>query len=79
VLKVKTYKQMIANLLEANNLSSGESKVKEFTIGKSKEKALITKKGSKYIVYIEGAKLDEFDSKKEAESSALEFAKLMGK
>ena len=70
---------MRTSLSEAVKLSSGESKVKEFTIGKSKLKALMTKKGSKFIVYIDDTKLDEFKSEKEAEESANEFAKLMGK
>jgi len=71
---------MMLNLSEAKNkIPSGEKKVKEFKIGKSKLDALLTKKGSKFIVYIDGTKLDEFKSEKEAEKSANEFAELMGK
>lgn len=70
----------MTNLSEAkNNIPAGEKKVKEFTVGKSKVPALITQKGSKFIVYIDGTKLDEFKSQKEAEGSADDFAKLMGK
>jgi len=75
-----TFKQLMTNLSEAKTkVPSGEKKVKEFTVGKSKVDALITKKGSKFMVYIDGTKLDEYKSEKEAEASAKEFADLMGK
>lgn len=70
----------MTNISEAKNkIPAGESKVKEFTVGKSKVPAVITKKGSKFIVYIDGTKLEEYKSQKEAEDSADDFAKLMGK
>lgn len=57
----------------------GEKKVKEFKVGKSKTPAMITQKGSKFVVYIDGEKLDTFKNAKEAENAANDFAKLMGK
>lgn len=70
----------MTSLSEAKNkVPSGESKVKEFTVGKSKVPTLITKKGSKFLVYIDGTKLDEFKSEKEAVEAANDFAELMGK
>lgn len=71
------FKQLRQKLNEAS-APSGEKKVKEFTVGKSKAPAMITKKGSNFVVYIDGTKLDVFKSEKEAVKAAEEFAKLMG-
>lgn len=75
-----SYKKFAQTLNEAKGkVPAGETEVKDFTIGKTKVPAKITQKGSKFIVYIDGIKLDEYKSQKEAEKSATEFAELMGK
>lgn len=72
------FKHLRQKLIEAN-APSGEKKVKEFKVGKSNTPAMITKKGSKFVVYIDGTKLDVFKNEKEAVKAAEDFAKLMGK
>lgn len=71
------FKQLRKKLNEAA-APSGEKKIKDFKVGKSKTPAMITKKGSKFVVYIDGTKLDVFKSEKEAQKAADDFAKLMG-
>ena len=73
------FKELRQKLNEAAKIPSGEKKVKEFTVGKSKTPAMITKKGSKFVVYIDGDKLDVFKSEGDAVKAANDFAKLMGK
>jgi len=41
--------------------------------------AIITKKGSAFIAYIDGDKLDQFKNQKEAEKAIMDFTKLMDK
>lgn len=72
------FKELRQKISEAS-APKGETKVKEFKVGKSKTPAMITKKGSKFVTYIDGTKLDVFKSEKEAEEAANDFAKLMGK
>jgi|TARA_B110000908_G_scaffold46977_1_gene57300 hypothetical protein len=72
--------QSFAELREKFTLGSGEKQVNAFKGGKSKKvDIVISQKGSKYIVYINGDKLDDsFKSPKDAEKSANDFIKLMG-
>ena len=72
-----TFKELRSNLTEAFRPPSGEKVVKTFKVGKKSE-AVITQKGGKFIAYVDGDKLDEFKSAKEAEKSTKEFADLMG-
>ena len=49
-------------------------------VGKGKKyPAVITKKGSYFCAYIDGDKLDDFKSQKEAEKAIADFTKLMDK
>lgn len=71
---MRTFQDLRSNL--ALNEASGKE-VKSFKIGK-KSKALITKKGSKFAVYIDGELLDKsYKSASDAEKAAKEFADLM--
>ena len=76
-----TFKQLRTNLSEAKKfkLPAGEKKVKEFTVGKPKSPAILAKKGSKFVVYINDTELDKFRSEKDAMKAANDFAKLMDK
>lgn len=67
-------------LREAIKLSSGEKQVKALKAGKKKKiDLLITQKGNKFAVYVNGDQLDDsFKSAKEAEKNANDFIKLMG-
>ncbi len=67
-------------LREAIKLSSGEKQVKALKAGKKKKIDLvITQKGNKFAVYVNGDQLDDsFKSAKEAEKNANDFIKLMG-
>jgi len=76
---MKTFKTLVQNLNEAFKAPAGEKVVKTLKLGsKNKVEAVITKKGSKFIAYVDGDKLDEFKSAKEAEKSMREIADLMG-
>lgn len=77
---MKTFNQIRQSLNEAIKLSSGEKEVKSMKVGKGKKfPAVITKKGSAFIAYIDGDKLDQFKSQKEAEKAIMDFTKLMDK
>ncbi len=77
---MRTFKQFReANLNEAYKPSSGEKIIKQFKVGKDKFEAVISKKGSKFISYIDGDMLDQFNTAKEAESAINDFVKLIGK
>lgn len=67
-------------LREKVKLGSGEKQVKAFKAGKSnKIDVVITQKSNKFVVYINGEKLDDsFKSLKDAENSSNDFIKLMG-
>ena len=54
-----------------------EKVVDSFTVGKDKLKAEIQKKGSNYVAKVDGEKLDEFKSEKEARKGIDDFVKLM--
>jgi hypothetical protein len=67
-------------LSEAFKAKAGEKVVKTFKVGKNKKyDAVITKKGSQFIAYIDGDELDTFKSQKDAESGIKDFTDLMGK
>lgn len=67
-------------LREKVKLAGGERQVKAFKAGKKKKTdVVITQKGSKFAVYINGDKLDDsFKNAAEAEKNANDFIKLMG-
>ncbi len=77
---MKTFKTLRTNLAEAAyKLKAGEKLVKKFKVGKKKKyEAVITKKGNFFCVYVDGDKLDEFKTAKDAEKAAKEFTDLMG-
>jgi len=77
---MKTFKQFRIDLNEgAYKAKPGEKVVKSFKVGKKKKyEAVITKKGNFHCVYVDGDKLDEFKSIKDAEKAAKEFTDLMG-
>jgi len=77
---MKTFNQIRQSLNEGLKLSSGEKEVKSMKVGKGKKyPAVITKKGSYFCAYIDGDKLDDFKSQKEAEKAIADFTKLMDK
>ena len=78
---MKTFQQIrnLTSLEEAFKLPSGEKQVKKFKVGKEKYDAVVTKKGSSFVAYIDGDKLDVFKSAKDAEKAINDFTKLMGK
>jgi hypothetical protein len=67
-------------LREKVKLAGGEKQVKTFKAGKKKKTdIIITQKGGKFAVYVNGDKLDDsFKNAKEAEKNANDFIKLMG-
>jgi hypothetical protein len=68
------------SLSEASfKLKPGEKQVKKFKVGKGKYDAVVSKKGSDFIAYVDGDMLDKFKSAKEAEKAAKDFTDLMGK
>tara|TARA_B100000287_G_scaffold427468_1_gene477157 strand:+ start:6057 stop:6293 length:237 start_codon:yes stop_codon:yes gene_type:complete len=77
---MKKFKQLRVELEEgAYKAKAGEKVVKTFKVGKKKKyEAVITKKGNYHCVYVDGDKLDEFKSIKDAEKAAKEFTDLMG-
>jgi len=67
-------------LREKVKLAGGEKQVKALKTGKQKKiDVVITQKGGKFAVYINGDKLDDsYKSAKDAEKNANDFIKLMG-
>ena len=77
---MKTFNQIRQSLNEGLKLSAGEKEIKSMKVGKKKKfPAVITKKGSAFIAYIDGDKLDQFKNQKEAEKAIMDFTKLMDK
>jgi len=78
---MKTFKEMRTLLSEGSyKVKADEKLVKKFKVGsKKKYEAVITKRKNFFCVYIDGDKLDEFKTSKEAERAAKEFTDLMGK
>lgn len=77
---MKTFNQIRQSLNEAIKLASGEKEIKSMKVGKGKKyPAIITKKGSAFVAYIDGDRLDQFKSQKEAEKAIEDFTKLMDK
>lgn len=56
-----------------------ESTVDSFKVGSGSKKypAEIKKEGSKYVAYVDGDKLDEFKSEKDAKKGIEDFVELM--
>lgn len=67
-------------LREKLKLASGEKKVKSFKAGKRKNsEVIVTKKGNKFGVYVDGELLDNnYKNEKEAEKAANDMIKLLG-
>jgi len=67
-------------LREKVKLAGGERKVKSFKAGKRKDKEVIlTKKGTKFGVYVDGELLDNnYKNEKEAQKAADDMIKLLG-
>ena len=67
-------------LREKVKLAGGERKVKSFKAGKRKDKEVIlTKKGTKFGVYVDGELLDNnYKNEKEAQKAANDMIKLLG-
>jgi hypothetical protein len=67
-------------LREKVKLAGGEKKVKSFKAGKRKDKEVIlTKKGTKFGVYVDGELLDNnYKNEKEAQKAADDMIKLLG-
>ena len=67
-------------LREKVKLKGGEKQVKSFKAGKRKDKEVIlTKKGNKFSVYVDGELLDNnYKNEKEAQKAADEMIKLLG-
>ena len=77
---MKTFNQIRQSLNEAIKLASGEKEIKSMKVGKGKKyPAIITKKGSAFVAYIDGDRLDQFKSQKEAEKAIADFTTLMDK
>ena len=67
-------------LREKVKLKGGEKEVKSYKAGKRKDKeVVISKKGSKYAVYVDSELLDnDYKNEKEAENAASDMLKLLG-
>ena len=67
-------------LREKVKLAGGERQVKSFKAGKRKDKEVIlTKKGTKFGVYVDGELLDNnYKNEKEAQKAADDMIKLLG-
>lgn len=65
--------------IEESARSLEEKTVDSFQVGGGGEKfpARIERKGSKFVVYIDDEKLDEFKSEKEARAGIKDFVELM--
>lgn len=64
--------------LEENAAPRGEKLIKKIKVGKEAD-VMLTKRKNKVAVYVNGTFLDTYKSEAEAEKSAEDFAKLMGK
>jgi hypothetical protein len=67
-------------LREKVKLKGGEKEVKSYKAGKKKDKeVVISKKGSKYAVYVDSELLDnDYKNEKEAQNAANDMLKLLG-
>ena len=72
--------QSFVELRERLKLKSGEKKVNTYKGGKRKNKeVVVTKKGNKFGVYVDGELLDNnYKNEKEAENAANDMLKLLG-
>ena len=67
-------------LREKVKLKGGEKEVKSYKAGKRKDiEVIISKKGSKFAVYVDNELLDnDYKNEKEAQSAADDMLKLLG-
>jgi hypothetical protein len=67
-------------LREKVKLKGGEKEVKSYKAGKRKDKeVIISKKGSKFAVYVDNELLDnDYKNEKEAQKAADDMLKLLG-
>jgi len=67
-------------LREKVKLKGGEKEVKSYKAGKRKDKeVIISKKGSKFAVYVDSELLDnDYKNEKEAQKAADDMLKLLG-
>ena len=67
-------------LREKVKLKGGEKEVKSYKAGNKKDKeVVISKKGSKYAVYVDSELLDnDYKNEKEAQKAANDMLKLLG-
>ncbi|MBI33510.1 MAG: hypothetical protein CMD98_06560 [Gammaproteobacteria bacterium] len=78
---MKTFKESFDIIIEKKmKLPSGEKVVKELSrLGKKKNvNAVISKKGSKFNLYVDGQMVDGFKDEKSADKALKEFIKVMG-
>jgi len=72
------FKQFRSNISEAAE-QINEKTVEKMKVGSGRKKfpAEIKKEGSKYVAYVDGDKLDDFKSEKEAKKGIEDFVELM--
>jgi len=72
------FKQFRSDITEAAE-QINEKTVKKMKVGSGSKKfpAEIKKEGSKYVAYVDGDKLDDFKSEKEAKKGIEDFVELM--
>ena len=72
------FKQFRSTISETAN-QINEKTVEKMKVGTGNKKypAEIKKEGSKYVAYVDGDKLDEFKSEKEAKKGINDFVELM--
>jgi len=72
------FKQFRSDISEAAE-QINEKTVEKMKVGSGRKKypAEIKKEGSKYVAYVDGDKLDEFKSEKEAKKGIEDFVELM--
>lgn len=75
---MRDFKEFRSSLNEAVS-QINEKTVEKMKVGKGSKKypAEIKKEGSKYVAYVDGDKLDEFKSEKEAKKGIEDFVELM--
>ena len=72
------FKQFRSDITEAAE-QINEKTVEKMKVGSGRKKfpAEIKKEGSKYVAYVDGDKLDDFKSEKEAKKGIEDFVELM--
>lgn len=70
------FKQFRSGITEAVE-QINEKTVAKMKVGKDNLSAEIKQEGSKFVAYVDGDKLDEFKSEKDAKEGIEDFVKLM--